>query len=117
MGQYIGELEASYYVFGVAFLVLSIFVLTFRRKNLSLMLRLPKWELGGGLFGAAFLVLLFFSVTKLGIGVTMTAVITGQFVISNDIDHYRWLGAPQKRFKTNRLIAIILLASFLFLIL
>ena len=117
LGQNIGELEASNYVFAVAFLFLSPFVLTLRRKKLSMMLKLPKWELTGGIFGAAFLVLLFFSVAKLGVGIAMTAVIIGQFVISIVIDHYGWLGAPQIRFNSNRFIAMVLLAGSLFLIL
>ncbi|QQK76814.1 DMT family transporter [Salicibibacter cibarius] len=117
LGQNIGELEASTYVFAVAFLILSPFVLTLRRTNLSTMLKLPKWELTGGLFGAAFLVLLFFSVAQLGIGIAMAAVIIGQFVISIIIDHNGWLGASRIRFNTNRFIAIVLLTISLFLIL
>lgn len=117
LGQNIGELEASYYVFLVAFLILSPFVLTLRRKNLSTMVTLPQWQLIGGFFGAAFLVVLFFSVTRLGVGITMTAVIIGQFIISIVIDHFGWLGAPPFKFNRNRFIAIVLLAGALFLIL
>lgn len=116
LGQYIGELEASLYVFLLAFLVLSPFILTLRRKNVAMIVKLPIWQLLGGFFGASFLVLLFFSVARLGVGVAMTAVIIGQFVISIVIDHYGWLGAPQIRFNKNRFIAIVLLASSLFLI-
>ena len=116
LGQSVGEFEASLFVFVMAFLILSPFLLIYRRNNLSRMVKLPKWQLTGGLFGSSFLVLLFFSVTRLGVGIAMTTVIIGQMLISIVIDHHGWLGAPTIKFNRNRFIAIILLAGSLFLI-
>lgn len=113
LGQHIGEMEASLYVFLVAFLILSPFVLLFRRRQLSQAFKLPKWQLAGGLFGGFYLVLLFLSVVQLGVGVSMTVVIIGQILASILIDHFGWLGTSAIKFNQNRFIAIILLFSSL----
>lgn len=116
LGENIGELEASLFVFSVGAAILFPAALVFQRQSLATVLKLPKWELTGGFLGAFYLVLLLVSVNILGVGVSMVAVIIGQIFISIVIDHFGWLGIPKMRFDRNRLTAVVLLICALFLI-
>jgi len=116
LGENIGELEASLFVFAAGVAVLMPIVLFTQRQNLSKAFKLPKWELTGGFLGAFYLVLLLISVNLIGVGVSMVAVIIGQIVTSIVIDHLGWFGIPKMKIDRNRLTAVVLLISALFLI-
>src|SRR5690625_4168979 len=117
LGQHIGELEASYYVFIVGAILFTPFIFIYRRDKIKEVIQLPKWQLTGGFLGATYLVLLFLSVMHLGVGVAMTSVIIGQMVVSIFVDHFGWFGVSQIRFNKDRLIAVALLICSLFLVL
>ncbi len=116
LGENIGELEASLFVFAVGAVVLFPAALIFQRHHVNAAFRFPKWELTGGFLGAFYLVLLLFSVNMVGVGVSMVAVIIGQIMISIVIDHFGWFGIQRILFDRNRLMAVVLLISALFLI-
>src|SRR5699024_226328 len=86
LGQHIGELEASYYVFLFGAILFTPFILFYRRERIKRIKDLPKWQLTGGFLGATYLVLLFLSVMHLGVGVAMTSVIIGQMIVSIFVD-------------------------------
>ncbi|HLS65403.1 MAG TPA: DMT family transporter [Pseudogracilibacillus sp.] len=117
LGQHIGELEASYYVFLVGAILFTPFIFFYRREKMKRVKQLPKWQLTGGFLGATYLVLLFISVMHLGVGVAMTSVIIGQMVVSIFVDHFGWFGVRKISFNRDRFIAVALLICSLFLVL
>lgn len=116
LGNYIGELEASLFVFAVGAIILFPSALLLKRKRFIEAFKLPKWELAGGFLGALYLVLLLISVNIIGVGVSMVSVIIGQIFTSIVIDHFGWLGVSRIKFDANRLTAMILLIFALYFI-
>lgn len=116
LGENIGELEASLFVFTVGAVILVPSALFLQKQKFTSALKRPKWELTGRFLGAFYLVLLLISVNMIGVGVSMVAVIIGQIFISIVIDHFGWVGIPKMRFDRNRLTAVVLLIGALFLI-
>jgi|GEM_PF-2100315 len=115
-GESIGDLEASFYVFFVP-LVLSLpYVLTRSRLKIKHAFTLPKHELGGGVLGALYVVLLFMSVSELGVGIAMALVLMGQLGVSVVVEHHGWAGVQKIPFNRDRLFAMCLFAAALFLI-
>jgi len=64
----------------------------------------------------AYLILLFFSVAKLGAGIAMTAVIVGQLVTSMIVDHFGWFGSDVTPFTMKRFIGVLLMTVALYCI-
>lgn len=116
LGENIGELEASLFVFTVGAVTLIPSALFLQKQKFIAALKRPKWELTGGFLGAFYLVLLLISVNMMGVGATMVAVIIGQVFISIVIDHFGWMSIPRIRLDRNRLAAVVLLIGALFLI-
>ncbi|RST72522.1 DMT family transporter [Siminovitchia acidinfaciens] len=116
LGENIGELEASLFVFAIGAVILVPSALFLQKQKFTTALKRPKWELTGGFLGAFYLVLLLISVNMIGVGVSMVAVIIGQIFISIVIDHFGWIGIPEMKFDRNRLTATVLLIGALFLI-
>lgn len=115
-GQSIGDLEASFYVFFVPLLLSLPYVLVRSRLQIKHAFTLPKHELGGGVLGALYVVLLFMSVTELGVGVAMALVLMGQLGVSMVIEHHGWAKVQKIPFNGDRFIALCLLAAALVLI-
>ncbi|MFD1885131.1 DMT family transporter [Paenibacillus wenxiniae] len=117
LGERIGELESTYYIFIIGAMATFLVTLFFGKGNLKQIFTVPRWNLTGGLLGVVYLALLVISVTLIGVGVSVTAVIVGQIVMSMVIEHFGLLGAQRIRLNANRLIAAGLLAVSFILIL
>jgi len=117
LGERIGELESTYYIFIIGAMATFLVTLFFGKGNLKHIFTVPRWNLTGGLLGVVYLGLLVISVTLIGVGVSVTAVIVGQIVMSMIIEHFGLLGAERIRLNANRLIAAGLLAVSFVLIL
>ncbi len=117
LGERIGELESTYYIFIIGAMATFLVTLFFGKGNLKQIFTVPRWNLTGGLLGVVYLGLLVISVTLIGVGVSVTAVIVGQIVMSMIIEHFGLLGAERIRLNANRLIAAGLLAVSFVLIL
>ncbi|WPP43072.1 DMT family transporter [Paenibacillus hunanensis] len=117
LGERIGELESTYYIFIIGAMATFLVTLFFGKGNLKQIFTVPRWNLTGGLLGVVYLGLLVISVTLIGVGVSVTAVIVGQIVMSIIIEHFGLLGAQRIRLNANRLIAVGLLAVSFILIL
>lgn len=117
LGERIGELESTYYIFIIGAMATFLVTLFFGKGNLKQIFTVPRWNLTGGLLGVVYLGLLVISVTLIGVGVSVTAVIVGQIVMSIVIEHFGLLGAQRIRLNTNRIIAVGLLAVSFILIL
>lgn len=116
LGQSIGQIQTSFLIFIVGFLVLLPYVVIKKRQSLATLKSLKKWELCGGLLGATYLILLLVCVTKVGVGVSMTAVVIGQLVMGAVLEHFGCINLPVSRFNLNTLIAFVLLVAALILI-
>lgn len=114
-GQNIGDLEASFYVFSVPLLLSLPYVLARSRLQIRHAFTLPKHELAGGVLGVLYVVLLFMSVTELGVGVAMALVLMGQLGMSVIIEHHGWARVQKIPFNSDRFIAMCLLAAALLL--
>jgi bacterial/archaeal transporter family-2 protein len=117
LGERIGELESTYYIFIIGAMATFLVTLFFGKGNLKQIFTVPRWNLTGGLLGVVYLGLLVISVTLIGVGVSVTAVIVGQIVMSIVIEHFGLLGAQRIRLNANRIIAVGLLAVSFILIL
>lgn len=117
LGEHIGELESTYYIFIIGAMATFLVTLFFGKGNLKQIFTVPRWNLTGGLLGVVYLGLLVISVTLIGVGVSVTAVIVGQIIMSILIEHFGWLGAEKIPLNANRLAAVVLLAVSFILIL
>lgn len=117
LGEHVGELESTYYIFIIGAMATFLVTLFFGKGDLRQLFHVPKWNLIGGLLGVVYLALLVISVTLIGVGVSVTAVIVGQIIMSIIIEHFGLLGSPQIKFNANRLAAIVLLTISFFLVL
>ncbi|WP_411342975.1 DMT family transporter [Paenibacillus sp. WLX1005] len=117
LGEHIGELESTYYIFIIGAMATFLVTLFFGKGNLKQIFTVPRWNLTGGLLGVVYLGLLVISVTLIGVGVSVTAVIVGQIVMSIIIEHFGLLGAERIPLNKNRIAAVVLLAVSFILIL
>ncbi|MEW4370357.1 DMT family transporter [Paenibacillus kandeliae] len=117
LGEHIGELESTYYIFIIGAMATFLVTLFFGKGNLKQIFTVPRWNLTGGLLGVVYLGLLVISVTLIGVGVSVTAVIVGQIIMSILIEHFGWLGVEKIPLNANRLAAVVLLAVSFILIL
>jgi transporter family-2 protein len=71
--------------------------------------RVPIWAWSGGVFGAIFIVLSIFTIPKLGGAAYIATLVTGQMLAALIVDHYGWLGVPQRQIDLMRLLGVALL--------
>lgn len=116
LGLHIGRLETSWLIFVVGLAVFLPYVLLFKRRSLTSLKGLRKWEYCGGLLGATYLVLLLVCVTKVGVGLSMAAVIVGQLAMGAVLEQFGWINLKVAKFNYNTLIAFVLLIAALALI-
>ncbi|WP_020184638.1 DMT family transporter [Methylopila sp. 73B] len=64
------------------------------------------WWIGGGLLGAAFIVVVTLSVPKLGVAATIAFVIAGQLLCAALLDHFGVFGVPVQPLSFLRLVGI-----------
>lgn len=116
LGENIGELESTYYIFIIGTMATFLLTLFFGKGDLTQTFKVPKWNLLGGALGVVYLALLVISVTLIGVGVSVTAVIIGQIIMSIIIEHFGLLGTAKKKVNRNTIAAIVLLTASLFLV-
>ncbi|TGA98973.1 DMT family transporter [Sporolactobacillus shoreae] len=116
LGKIIGQFESSFYNFFVGSILLTLIVLFFGRGKLSHTLSMPRWYLLGGLFGVSYLTILVFGVPKVGVGISMIAVVAGQMIMSMFIEHFGWLGSVKNRITRRKVLAIVCMLGALIVI-
>ena len=97
LGKNIGQLESSLYNFAIGSIILALLVLFWGKGSLSTVTKAPKWMLLGGVLGTIYLTIIVIVAPKLGIAITMIAVVAGQLVSSMLIEHKGWLGSQLVR--------------------
>ena len=109
LGKTIGALEATFVSFLVGTIVLFLFILFFGKGNVLLLFTVPKWQLVGGIIGAAYIAILTFAVPKIGVGVSIISVICGQILMSMLIDHFGWFNGTKFPINGSKITGIVFL--------
>lgn len=78
--------------------------------------RIPWWAWSGGLFGAIFIGISILVAYQLGAATLIALLVTGQMIASITMDHFGWLGLPQRPIDLPRLIGVGLLIGAVVLI-
>ncbi|MDR0435013.1 MAG: DMT family transporter [Gracilibacteraceae bacterium] len=107
LGKRVGTVEGSLISFTVGALALTIVFFFFGKGDISAALTAPKWQLTGGLLGAAVVVSMIVSVPHIGVASVMLGVIVGQLTSSLFIDNFGLMGAPVVPFDLYRLIGVV----------
>lgn len=115
LGKKVGVIEASFISFSVGTIALFFTVLFFGKGNLSVVTSVPKWQLIGGLLGAIYVGIAILSVPKIGVALTLVAVIAGQIIMGVIIDHFGLFGGVRIPINVNKMVAIGLLFISLYL--
>lgn len=116
LGSKIGAIEGAFISFFTGTLALLLVVIFFGRGNLLAVTNLPKWQLIGGLLGAAYVFILVLTVPKIGVASVLMAIIVGQVLSSTVIDHFGLFGGRQIPIDWRRITGLIFLAVALLLI-
>ncbi|KZE37320.1 hypothetical protein AV656_12180 [Bhargavaea cecembensis] len=110
-----GVIEASFISFLIGTLALFFAVIFFGNGNLLAMATVPRWQLIGGLMGAIYVIILVFSVPKIGVAATLAGIIGGQVIMGAVIDHFGLFGGVRFPIDAKKVIAIVLLFASLYL--
>lgn len=116
LGKNIGQLESSLYNFAIGSIILALLVLFWGKGSLSTVTKVPKWMLLGGVLGTIYLTIIVIVAPKLGIAITMIAVVAGQLVSSMLIEHKGWLGSQLVRVNRYHIASIAFLSIALLML-
>lgn len=103
----------SYFV-GALVLVMLLLTGQFGEIEWSALIKAPRWSLVGGLLGAWYIASSAYFASILGTTLTLGFVVGGQAIAGMIVDHFGWLGMPQRRLTGHRRFAIGLLIVALF---
>ncbi|WP_338108581.1 DMT family transporter [Caldibacillus debilis] len=115
LGKKTGVIEASLINFAVGTLVLLMVVIFFGRGELSAAAAVPKWQLTGGILGAFYVLMVVFSVPRIGVTATLMSAIAGQMLLGAVIDHFGFFGGERDPMNGTKILALILLLFSLIL--
>ncbi|WP_434580612.1 DMT family transporter [Pseudomonas sp. Z5-35] len=110
LGQTVGVLRSSLLTFVVGTVVTGLLIVFFEPAHAVSLLDVPKWQLGGALFGVVYMIVMVGAVPRIGTAVATVAVITGQLGMGMLIDNFGWLGNPAIELSGSRLLAMACLA-------
>jgi transporter family-2 protein len=105
----------SYFV-GVLCMVVLATALRDPVPSTATMARVPLWAWSGGLFGAIFIALSIVTIPKLGGAAYIAILVTGQMIAALVLDHFGWLGIPERQIDLPRLLGVALLIGGVVLI-
>jgi bacterial/archaeal transporter family-2 protein len=105
----------SYFI-GVLCMVLLALALRDPLPSVAAAVRIPWWGWSGGVFGAVFIGLAVILVPQLGAANFFVLLVTGQMLVSVALDHFGWLGLPQRSMDLQRLAGVVLLIGGVVLI-
>ena len=109
LGETVGVLRSSLLTFVVGAVSTGLLVLFFEPAHAVSLLDVPKWQLGGALFGVVYMVVMVAAVPRVGAAVATVAVIVGQLGMGLLIDQFGWLGNPAIELSSSRLLAMVCL--------
>jgi transporter family-2 protein len=77
---------------------------------------LPRWVYVGGIIGAVFLFATLYLAPRLGVAALVALMVAGQLAAAMIMDHFAWLGVPERPFSLLRLLGAVLLLAGVLLI-
>jgi transporter family-2 protein len=104
------------YFLGVLCMVALAIVLRDPVPSTTTMARVPLWAWSGGIFGAIFIVLSIITIPKLGGAAYIGLLVTGQMIAALTVDHFGWLGVPERQIDLPRMLGVALLVGGVVLI-
>ncbi|WP_044102671.1 DMT family transporter [Acinetobacter pittii] len=116
LGKEVGELWATFSIFGVGAALTFLLMLFFSPRNSPSFFTLPSWQLLGGVLGPAYVIILTITTPIIGIALTMIGILAGQVSKSLIIDHYGLLGTPHRKVDRKRILALIFIVAALVLV-
>ncbi|XZV57892.1 DMT family transporter [Acinetobacter baumannii] len=116
LGKEVGELWATFSIFGVGAALTFLLMLFFSPRNSPSFFTLPSWQLLGGVLGPAYVIILTITTPIIGIAMTMIGILAGQVSKSLIIDHYGLLGTPHRKVDRKRVVALIFIVAALVLV-
>lgn len=116
LGKEVGELWATFSIFGVGAALTFLLMLFFSPRNSLSFFTLPSWQLLGGVLGPAYVIILTITTPIIGIAMTMIGILAGQVSKSLIIDHYGLLGTPHRKVDRKRILALIFIVAALVLV-
>lgn len=116
LGQQVGDLWATFSIFGVGAALTFLLMLFFSPRNSPSFFAQPGWQLLGGILGPGYVVILTLATPIIGIAMTMIGILAGQVFKSLVIDHFGLLGTPHRRIDGKRIIALVFIVIALALV-
>lgn len=116
LGGEVGDLWASFSIFGVGAALTFLLMLFFSPRNSPSFFSLPGWQLLGGVLGPVYVVILTVATPVIGIAMTMIGILAGQVFKSLIIDHFGLLGTPRRKIDSKRITALIFIIAALILV-
>jgi len=99
------------YFLGVAFMVAVAVILRDPIPSAATISRVPLWAWSGGIFGAIFIGLSIITIPKLGGAAYIAILVTGQMIAALAVDHFGWLGIPERHIDLPRVLGVALLVG------
>jgi len=111
LGKVIGLLESTFAVHLLGIVTAGLLLLTLGNGNFTKAGEAPWFSWLGGPIGVGIIFGVAFSIPKLGVGVTTTAIIAAQLLTAYGIDHFGWFGMEKIPFNFLKLGGIILIVT------
>jgi transporter family-2 protein len=116
LGSKIGHWWAALIIFSVGSAILFLLTLFGGARKGPALSELPRWQLIGGFLGLAYVIVLTLATPRIGVAMTMVAILSGQVGKSVLIDHFGWFGMTRKLVKIESCLSLLLIVVALFLI-
>ncbi|ECF6094506.1 DMT family transporter [Salmonella enterica subsp. salamae] len=116
LGGEVGNLWATFSVFGVGAALTFLLMLFFSPRNSQSFFAQPSWQLPGGVLGPIYVTILTVATPAIGIAMTMIGILAGQVFKSLIIDHFGLLSTPHRKIDTKRIIALIFIIAALVMV-
>ncbi|MGZ7881885.1 DMT family transporter [Acinetobacter soli] len=116
LGAQVGELWATFSIFGVGAALTFLLMLFFSPRNTPSFFSIPSWQLLGGVLGPIYVIILTIATPVIGIAMTMIGILAGQIFKSLMIDHFGLLGVSHRKIDSKRLIALVFIVIALILV-
>lgn len=116
LGAQVGELWATFSIFGVGAALTFLLMLFFSPRNTPSFFSIPSWQLLGGVLGPIYVIILTITTPVIGIAMTMIGILAGQIFKSLMIDHFGLLGVSHRKIDSKRLVALVFIVIALILV-
>lgn len=111
LGKIIGFIESTFVVHLTGTILAGILILIMGNGNFEKAGTVPWYAWSGGIVGVGIVLGVIGSISKLGVGLSTTAIIAAQLLTAYLIDHFGWFGMEKIPFDAGKLCGIILIIT------